>query len=249
MFGFIYQFVGDKSIQKTKTQIPWIKSIDTCSQYLRKIGHGFRTIDQFDDSMYKLENVLNTLNETNAFNTCDWMTNDKKRSIRNLIFVHIQTIGSIFIENEQQKNTKSLKTDIKNYRRFFQHLNKLLSSNSFNVFSNKQIKKIKIFTQSIINYKNEYQLSIVEKQHQLLKQKQNEYKIDIGNKITDNNVIDKLRSKLSKARLDRCEMVLKHRTDRIILVLDQCYDVRNQCAMLRTAELFGIQNIWIVKPV
>ena len=38
-------------------------------------------------------------------------------------------------------------------------------------------------------------------------------------------------------RLERCEYVLNHRTTKMVLVLDRCVDVRNQEAMLRTAEL------------
>eukprot|EP00494_Astrolonche_serrata_P025055 UN25316 len=48
-------------------------------------------------------------------------------------------------------------------------------------------------------------------------------------------------------RLERCEFVLQNRTSRLILVLDRCVDVRNQEAMFRTAELYGLQHVWCVR--
>eukprot|EP01084_Bolivina_argentea_P194692 334091_1 len=219
------------------------KSMKDFSKLIRKIGHGFRTLDQFDDSLNQLENILNTFNQTNAFNKYHWITNNNQMFIRNIIFGHIQNIGNIFIRNEQKNVSKSLKTDIKNYQRFFQNLSKLIKSYSFNLFTHKQIKIIQTLINSVLNYKNVSQLSIIEKQNHLLSQKQNQCK------TVKSNIISKLRSKLSKQRLNRCEMVLQHRTDRVILVLDQCYDIRNQSAMLRSAELFGIQNVWIVRPI
>ncbi len=95
------------------------------------------------------------------------MTDDKKHSFEITYLVLLSF-------NERQKNTKSLKTDIKNYQK---SLNQLLSSNPLNLHSNKQIKKIKVLTKSVLNYKNEHQLSIVEKQHQLSKHKLIEYKL------------------------------------------------------------------------
>ena len=93
-------------------------------------------------------------------------------------------------------------------------------------------------------YNADSQMSIIEKQHVIQSQFEQQESDDFGA-----DVIRRLRSMLSPERLNRCDMVLEHRTDRILLVLDQCYDVRNQCAMLRTAELFGVQNVWIVKPI
>jgi len=50
-------------------------------------------------------------------------------------------------------------------------------------------------------------------------------------------------------RLSRAEFVLKHRTRKLILVLDRCCDGRNQAAMLRTAELFGVQDVWCIRNI
>jgi len=50
-------------------------------------------------------------------------------------------------------------------------------------------------------------------------------------------------------RLQVAETVLSKRTNRIIIVLERCYDYHNQLAVLRTAECLGVQNVWIVIPV
>jgi len=50
-------------------------------------------------------------------------------------------------------------------------------------------------------------------------------------------------------RLQLAESVLSRRTNRILLVLDRCYDIHNIQAILRTAECLGIQYIYIVLPV
>ncbi|RMX63156.1 hypothetical protein DD238_007401 [Peronospora effusa] len=47
-------------------------------------------------------------------------------------------------------------------------------------------------------------------------------------------------------RLRRAETVLRHRTSRIILVLEQCMDSHNHQAVLRTAEALGIQHVWLI---
>ncbi|MBO46282.1 MAG: hypothetical protein CMJ96_05220 [Planctomycetes bacterium] len=47
-------------------------------------------------------------------------------------------------------------------------------------------------------------------------------------------------------RLRRAEAVLQRRTGRVLLVLERAVDCFNHLAVLRTAEGFGIQNIWIV---
>ena len=48
------------------------------------------------------------------------------------------------------------------------------------------------------------------------------------------------------ARLRRAESVLAHRTARLLLVLEQPWDDHNVLAVLRTAEAFGLQHVWIV---
>ncbi|KAF0687110.1 Aste57867_21081 [Aphanomyces stellatus] len=49
-------------------------------------------------------------------------------------------------------------------------------------------------------------------------------------------------------RIRKAETVLQRRTARIILVLESSCDMFNQMAVLRTAECFGIQHVWIVEP-
>eukprot|EP01130_Rhizamoeba_saxonica_P017543 TRINITY_DN8529_c0_g1_i1.p1 TRINITY_DN8529_c0_g1~~TRINITY_DN8529_c0_g1_i1.p1 ORF type:complete len:482 (-),score=120.99 TRINITY_DN8529_c0_g1_i1:17-1462(-) len=49
--------------------------------------------------------------------------------------------------------------------------------------------------------------------------------------------------------VQRAEMVLKNRTDRVILVMERCVSEFNEMAVLRTCENMGIHNIWIVKHV
>eukprot|EP01125_Pyxidicula_operculata_P000767 TRINITY_DN10699_c0_g1_i1.p1 TRINITY_DN10699_c0_g1~~TRINITY_DN10699_c0_g1_i1.p1 ORF type:complete len:250 (+),score=40.94 TRINITY_DN10699_c0_g1_i1:43-750(+) len=45
------------------------------------------------------------------------------------------------------------------------------------------------------------------------------------------------------------ETVLQYRTDRILIVLERSYDPHNHRSVLRMAESFGIQNVWIVEAV
>jgi tRNA G18 (ribose-2'-O)-methylase SpoU len=47
-------------------------------------------------------------------------------------------------------------------------------------------------------------------------------------------------------RLRRAETVLRHRTGRIVLVLEQCMDSHNHQAVLRTAEALGVQHVWLI---
>ncbi|EGZ11070.1 hypothetical protein PHYSODRAFT_264669 [Phytophthora sojae] len=46
--------------------------------------------------------------------------------------------------------------------------------------------------------------------------------------------------------LRRAETVLRHRTSRIVLVLEQCMDSHNHQAVLRTAEALGVQHVWLI---
>jgi len=50
-------------------------------------------------------------------------------------------------------------------------------------------------------------------------------------------------------RLQLAEAILLARTSRIVLVMDKCYDMHNIAAVLRTAECFGVQNVYMVLPV
>lgn len=48
-------------------------------------------------------------------------------------------------------------------------------------------------------------------------------------------------------RLLRAECILAQRTSRFILVMETLTDANNYQALLRTAESFGVQNVWIVE--
>ncbi len=48
-------------------------------------------------------------------------------------------------------------------------------------------------------------------------------------------------------RLRRAEAVLRRRTSRIVLVLEQAWNDENVQAVLRTAESFGVQHVWSVR--
>jgi tRNA(Leu) C34 or U34 (ribose-2'-O)-methylase TrmL len=50
-------------------------------------------------------------------------------------------------------------------------------------------------------------------------------------------------------RLRRAEAVLQQRTSRLVLVLERPWNDDNVQAVLRTAESFGIQHVWTVRPV
>jgi tRNA G18 (ribose-2'-O)-methylase SpoU len=60
-------------------------------------------------------------------------------------------------------------------------------------------------------------------------------------------IFNQSRSGQLPPRLLRAETVLSHRTHRFLLVLESAVDSRNQQAVLRTAESFGMQDIWIVR--
>jgi tRNA (guanosine-2'-O-)-methyltransferase len=48
-------------------------------------------------------------------------------------------------------------------------------------------------------------------------------------------------------RLRRAEAVLARRTSRVVLVLEKAWNDKNVAAVLRTAEAFGVQHVWIVR--
>jgi tRNA(Leu) C34 or U34 (ribose-2'-O)-methylase TrmL len=50
-------------------------------------------------------------------------------------------------------------------------------------------------------------------------------------------------------RLRRAEAVLRQRTARLVLVLERPWNDDNVQAVLRTAESFGIQHVWTVRPL
>lgn len=50
-------------------------------------------------------------------------------------------------------------------------------------------------------------------------------------------------------RLRRAEAVLQRRTSRLVLVLERPWNDDNVQAVLRTAESFGIQHVWTVRPL
>lgn len=48
-------------------------------------------------------------------------------------------------------------------------------------------------------------------------------------------------------RLRRAEAVLARRTGRFLLVLERCTDPHNHMAVVRTAEAFGVDQLWIIE--
>ncbi|KAG2432545.1 hypothetical protein HXX76_008890 [Chlamydomonas incerta] len=64
------------------------------------------------------------------------------------------------------------------------------------------------------------------------------------------SVAEEASTSYNSARPDRllrkAEAVLSRRSDRILLVLERCTDNQNYLACLRTAEILGVQNVWIV---
>jgi tRNA (guanosine-2'-O-)-methyltransferase len=50
---------------------------------------------------------------------------------------------------------------------------------------------------------------------------------------------------LSDGRLARVREVLSQRTSGLVLVLDRLYDPHNLSAILRTADAFGLQHVWL----
>jgi len=72
-------------------------------------------------------------------------------------------------------------------------------------------------------------------------------------KENSKNIMDDKNSDLTFEECPRklrvVETVLNHRSNRILIVLERTYDNFNQKAVLRTAECFGIQNVWMVEPV
>jgi tRNA (guanosine-2'-O-)-methyltransferase len=57
-----------------------------------------------------------------------------------------------------------------------------------------------------------------------------------------------LKGKVTEAprRLRRAESVLRHRTSRVLLVVERPWGNHNVQAVFRTAEAFGIQHVWMV---
>lgn len=54
---------------------------------------------------------------------------------------------------------------------------------------------------------------------------------------------------LGHRRLRKAETVLRRRTSKILLVIEQSLDDHNQNAILRTAEALGIHRVWIIEAV
>jgi len=48
-------------------------------------------------------------------------------------------------------------------------------------------------------------------------------------------------------RIRRAETVLRHRSSQVLLVLEASIDENNHQAVLRTAEAFGVQHVWILR--
>ena len=64
----------------------------------------------------------------------------------------------------------------------------------------------------------------------------------------DPNDTEQVDPETAPRRLRLAERVLLSRTSRIAIVLEKCYDSLNHQAVLRTAECFGVQHVYIVMP-
>ena len=238
MFGFTSAFVPQNEPTAPSTNsVPW-KSMSECSKHVRKVGKDLRSLSSFDAALQECLRVLLIMNDTSATQSCKWMTQAGEQRLRDMLFCQLQVVGHIFVAN--QNYTKSLRTDIATYRRFFADVCRAIDADASHLFTAKQVSMIHLLRDGVLAYVREDSECIVEQQHRLLE------KLEAQRSVS---VLSSLRRALSAQRVSRCEMVLAQRTDRVLLVLDQCYDVRNQCAMLRSAELLGVQHIWVVAPV
>ena len=257
MFGFTAQFC-ETDIQKShngvnnETCIEW-KSINQLAAIVRQIGKKLRILDQFDDGLNELIKLIQKLfNNYESHPISTWIENNTFQRVNDLIFGKIQTISYPFLNNKQSE--KSLKTSIETYYNFTNIITQLLHKHNHPpliIFTKNQRKAIYKLHSIIINHKNEskmkpFKQTKLEKEHEFfhnLQSKQN----DEDSKETDIDIdVEKY---VNSDRIKRAEYVLNNRTDRVLLILDGCYDIHNQYAMLRSAEIFGVQNIWIIRPI
>lgn len=228
MFGFVAPFI---SVAQTQPKL----NIHNTWKIVRKVRRKLLDLKLFAEGMKELQCILIEFQQFLKFQ----LKNGKEIikidiNLCNLIFNEIQTIGQIFMHNahHSQLSTKSLKTSLSDYKSFFNCFE--CSAEMMNmIFSFKQQKIIFEMCAIVKKYNENDYISIIEKQMLIME--------ETANKRAGKH------SGLSLDRITRCETVLNKRTDRIVLVLDACYDIRNQMAMLRTAELYGIQNVFIVR--
>eukprot|EP01084_Bolivina_argentea_P012263 22981_1 len=235
MFGFTAQFCNNTSSNNTSSNnknghlFDW-KSINELATSVRKNHKKLRVSDKFDEGLNGLNVLIKILFlNCKSLPLSDWIINHSFQPINNLIFGNIQSIFYPFIHNKYSHKL-SLKTQIKKYQIFIKNIYDLC-------------------------YKyNQIPLVIFSKNQRKLIYKLNEKLTKINNNISNTQKLTKLGNKSlesylnSNKRIKRAEFVLKNRTDRILLILDGCYDIFNQMAMIRTAEIFGVQNIWIIRP-
>ena len=48
--------------------------------------------------------------------------------------------------------------------------------------------------------------------------------------------------------LRKCETILRRRTSQITIVVERSVDSHNYSAIIRTAEAFGVQHLWVISP-
>eukprot|EP01084_Bolivina_argentea_P217762 369685_1 len=243
MFGFTAQFCdADYTITN---KFKW-KSINQLAATVRQIGKKLRILNEFDDGLNELNQLIQILfNTYKLLPLSKWITNNSFQRVNDLIFGKIQTIGYPFHNNKQSE--KSLKTSIDNYCDFIDTLSTLLHKHKIPpliIFSKNQRKSIYKLHSLIYSIKNKTTN---------LKLTKLEMENTFYNKLTDENNIEinynQIEKYLNSDRIKRAEYVLQNRTDRIILIFDGCYDIHNQYAMLRSAEIFGVQTIWIIRPI
>ena len=248
MFGFTAQFCENIIDEKKEDgeeliEFEW-KSINQLAAFVRQIGKKLRILDEFDDGLNELSELIQILfNNYTSHPLSTWIKDKSFNRINDMIFGKIQTIGYPFYNNKQCE--KTLKTSIENYYNFTFKLSQLLHKNNqppLIIFTKNQRKSIYKLHSIITNIKNNesvFKLTKIEKEHTFFNNLNEQ-------NMTDNINIEKY---LNSNRIKRAEYILKNRTDRVLLILDQCYDIHNQYAMLRSAEIFGVQNVWIIRPI
>ena len=258
MFAFVKDFYAPKDkISKKKENnelIDWIsvKNTRQLADLLRKYTNKLKNLDTFKQGMNEFEQLIIELikhrNDKNIVNIIS-------ERIQNIIYGNIQMIGNIFIQNKHQ--TKHLRTNHDHYKSFFNNILKIFQNakkidGTNPILSNNQYKNILKFQKHCNDYNVLQTIPQIERDNTKLISFKNKVNIDYNQLTSDTdieNVINKIKSTLNPERWKRLEFVLNHRTDKILLILDKCYDIRNQYAMLRSAELFGIQNVWFIRSV
>ena len=234
-FGFTASFCINQA-----NALPW-KSVNELAANVRRIGKKLRILNEFENGLNELRVLIITLFTCYKSPPLSvWIQNNTFQRVNDLIFGKIQTIAYPFINNK--KSQKSLKTSIENYHNFARILSDYCRENNtppLIILSRNQRKAIYNLHWAISNAKNTKKSSKLDQEHLFFTKPTQQSSFNE----------DDLQKYIHSDRLQRAEHVLRNRTDRILLILDGCYDMHNIHAMLRNAEIFGVQNVWIVRPI